>query len=236
MLQTLLKKSGEQRVKRALPIFLTTLLLMLSILPAWGGDKTKDEETLRNAGSVLEAMISGGSVPKDLLEKADCVVVLPDVKKFGFGIGGTGGRGPMSCRTSAGKWSDPAMYSIGGMSAGLQVGGTSSDIVLLVMTEKGKNALLKGSTKMGADATAAAGPGATAKGTPDSDILTYARSGGLFAGVSLGGASLDPDKDANKRLYGETISASDIVMGHAAMPTGGQPFVSTLDNAVATGK
>jgi SH3 domain-containing YSC84-like protein 1 len=229
MLQTLLEKSGEHPVKKTLPIFVTILLVSLSTLSAWGDDKAKDEETLQNAGSVLQAMISEGNVPKDLLEKADCVVVLPSVKKFSLGIGGTGGRGPMSCRTSTGRWSDPAMYSIGGMSAGFQVGGTSSDIILLVMTEKGKDALLKGETKMGADATAAAGPGATAKGTPDSDILTYARSGGLFAGVSLGGASLNPDKDANKRLYGETVSATDIVSGKATMPASGQTFVSTLN-------
>jgi lipid-binding SYLF domain-containing protein len=223
-------------MKRSVPIVLVTLLTLTCLLPAWGDDKAKDEETLRNAANVLQTMVSEGSVPQSLIENAKCVVVLPDVKKFSLGIGGTGGRGPMSCHTSAGKWSDPAMYSIGGMSAGFQVGGTSSDIVLLVMTEKGKDALLKGETKMGADATAAAGPGATEKGTPDSDILTYARSGGLFAGVSLGGASLNPDKDANKRLYGETISATNIVAGQAGMPPSGEAFVTALDKTAATTK
>lgn len=224
-------------MKTRVPILLVTLLTLTCLRPAWGDDKTKDEETLRSAANVLQTMISEGSVPPSLIGKADCVVVLPDVKKFSLGIGGTGGRGPMSCRSSAGKWSDPAMYSLGGMSAGLQVGGSSSDIVLLVMTEKGKDALLKGETKMGADATAAAGPGATAKGTPtDNDILTYARSGGLFAGVSLGGASLNPDKDANKRLYGKTISATDIVAGQAEMPPSGKTFVATLDKTAAKAK
>jgi SH3 domain-containing YSC84-like protein 1 len=228
--------SGETEdtiMKRRMPILLVTLLTLTCILPAWGGDKTKDEETLRNAANVLQTMISEGSVQQSLIEKAECVVVLPDVKKFGLGIGGTGGRGPMSCRTSAGKWSDPVMYSIGGLSAGLQIGGSSSDIVLLVMSEKGKDALLKGETKMGADATAAAGPGATAKGTPDSDILTYARSGGLFAGASLGGASLKPDNDANERLYGKGVSAKNIVAGNVAMPPGGETFLATLGKTAA---
>lgn len=229
----LFRKTEVTVIKRGAPILMVTLLTLTCILPALGADKTKDEETLRNAANVLQTMISSGSVPRSVIEKADCVVVLPNVKKGGFIVGGTGGRGPMSCRTPTGKWSDPAMYSIGGMSAGLQVGASSSDIVLLVMTEKGKDALLKGETKMGADATAAAGPGATAKGTPDSDILTYARSGGLFAGVSLGGASLNPDKDANERLYGKAISATDIVTGNAKMPPSGEAFVTTLNKTAA---
>jgi lipid-binding SYLF domain-containing protein len=236
MLQTLLKRASKRVVKRALPVLLTTLLMMFSILPAWGGDKEKDEETLKNAATVLQGMLSEGNVPPSLLEKADCVVVLPGVKKFGLGVGGSGGRGPMSCRTGkdfSGKWSAPAMYSIGGVSAGLQVGGSSTDYVLLIMNPKGVDALLKGETKLGHDVTAAAGPaGATAAGTVgDNDILTYGRSGGLFAGTSLGSASLHPDDDANKRLYGKEITAQEVVRGNAVQtPAGGQSLVSLLNS------
>jgi SH3 domain-containing YSC84-like protein 1 len=130
-----------------------------------------------------------------LLLTADCVLILPNVKKFGFGIGGSGGRGPLLCRTGQnfkGKWSAPAMYSVGGASVGLQVGGSSSDFVLLLMDAKVVNQVLNGKTKMGTDATAAAGPGATAASASDADILTYGRAEGLFAGVSLGGATVNP--------------------------------------------
>ncbi len=109
---------------------------LLTTLPMWGADKTKDEETIRNAASVLQAMVSSKDVPHGVLVKADCIIVLPSVKKFAVGIGGTGGRGPMSCRTGSnfsGKWSAPAMMSIGGASAGFQIGGTSSDFVLVIL-------------------------------------------------------------------------------------------------------
>jgi lipid-binding SYLF domain-containing protein len=132
-----------------------------------------------------------------LLSKADCVLILPDVKKFGFGVGGSGGRGPLLCRSGQnfkGKWSAPAMFSVGGASIGLQVGGSSSDFVLLLMTEKVVNQVLNAKTKMGTDATAAAGPGATAASASDVDILTYGKATGVFAGVSLGGATVEPKR------------------------------------------
>ncbi len=117
---------------------LTSLCLLLVTLPVWGASKSDDEETLRNAASVLQAMLSSNDVPRSVLEKADCIMILPSVKKFAVGIGGTGGRGPMSCRENGftGKWSPPAMYSIGGASAGFQVGGKSSDIVIAIMTRQ----------------------------------------------------------------------------------------------------
>jgi lipid-binding SYLF domain-containing protein len=182
---------------------------MFLALPAWCGDKEKDQETIKNATTVLQDMLSSKAVPADLLAKADCVIVLPNVKKFGFGIGGSGGRGPISCRTGKnfeGKWSAPAMLTVGGVSAGLQVGGSSSDFVLLVMTEKAVNTILDQKTKLGTDATAAAGPsGATAGSPVGGDVLTYGRAKGLFAGVSLGGASLEADNDANTRTYGKLM-------------------------------
>ena len=143
--------------------------------------------------------------------KGDCVLILPGVKKFGFGVGGSGGRGPLLCRGGKdfkGKWSAPAMFSIGGASVGLQVGGSTTDFVLLLMNPKVVNQVLNGKTKMGSDATAAAGPGATAAGAADVDILTYGRAKGVFAGVSLGGATVEPDNDANYRLYGKTVTAT----------------------------
>jgi SH3 domain-containing YSC84-like protein 1 len=215
-------------------------MLIFSVSPMWGGDKEKDEETLRNATTVLQAMLNDNNVPSSLLTKADCVMVLPDVKKFGFGIGGSGGRGPMSCRTGKdfrGKWSAPAMYSVGGVSVGLQVGGSSSDYVLLIMDQKGVDALLNGKTKLGSDATAAAGPsGATATDTSGNDILTYGRASGLFAGVSLGGASLEPDNDANKRLYGKDVSAGDVVIRNSVTSTAaGRDFISALNGKLSSG-
>jgi SH3 domain-containing YSC84-like protein 1 len=218
---------------------LTALLAMLFILPVWGDDKSKDDDTLKNAATVLDSMLSGGNIPPDVLARADCIIVLPSVKKFGFVVGGSGGRGPMSCRQGkgfSGRWSPPAMYSMGGASFGLQVGGSSTDVVLLVMAEKAVESMLNGKTKLGNDATAAAGPsGATSMGTVGgSDILTYGRAKGLFAGMSLGGATLEPDTEANQRLYGKEISAKEILLENAVkVPGGGQPLVSLLNSKIA---
>src|SRR5271157_196244 len=220
------------KTKTAISCLLASLLLILT-LPAWGADKSKDEETIRNAATVLQAMVGSKDVPASVVEKADCIVILPSVKKFAVGIGGTGGRGPMSCREGAnfsGKWSPPAMYSIGGASAGLQIGGTSKDFVLLIMAPEAANKVLDGKVKVGQDATAAAGSGVSTN-TSNADMLTYARTSGLFAGVSLSGSSLDPDSDANQRLYGKTVSAREIVGGNAVKPTpAGQSLVSLLDS------
>jgi lipid-binding SYLF domain-containing protein len=164
------------------------------------------------------------------------VLILPNVKKFSFGIGGSGGRGPLLCRTGQdfkGKWSTPAMFSVGGASVGLQVGGSSTDFVLLLMNPKVVNQILNGKTKMGTDATAAAGPGATAASASDADILTYGRAKGVFAGVSLGGATVEPDNDANYRLYGKTLTATEIVRGTGVKPsTEGQSLVTVLNSKI----
>lgn len=202
----------------------------------FAGDRQKDEDTLQQANIVLNDMLNDKNIPSDLLAKADCVMILPGVKKFGFGVGGSGGRGPLLCREGQsfeGRWSAPAMYSIGGASVGLQVGGSSSDFVLLLMNQKVVNQVLNGKTKMGHDATAAAGPGATAAGASDADIFTYGRAKGLFAGVSLGGASVEPDNDANYRLYDRRLTASDIVRRTDVKPTpGGEPLVTLLDSKI----
>jgi len=204
------------------------------ILPVFAADKQKDEDTLAHAHLVLQDMLNSKDISPEVLNKADCVLILPDVKKFGFGIGGSGGRGPLLCRGGhnfKGRWSTPAMYTVGGASVGLQVGGSSTDFVLLLMNEKVVNQVLNGKTKMGTDATAAAGPGATAASASDADILTYGRAKGVFAGVSLGGSSVEPDNDANHRLYGKTVTATEIVRGTDVKPTPeGQSLVSALDS------
>ncbi len=217
-------------VKKAVPYLLMSTIVILSAMPMWAAS---DEETLRNAATVLQAMLASKDVPHSVLAKADCIIILPSVKKFAVGIGGTGGRGPMSCREGAdfsGKWSPPAMYSIGGASAGLQLGGTASDIVLLLMTKSAVDKVLTSKVKIGTDATAAAGPGASAGMSGGADILTYSRTSGLFAGVSLNGASLDPASDANKRLYGKQVSAQEIVSGQVKATPAGAELVQLLDS------
>jgi SH3 domain-containing YSC84-like protein 1 len=223
------------RKKRAVLSFLTSALLVSSTLPVFGADKTKDEETIRNAATVLQAMVSSKDVPASVLAKADCIIVLPSVKKFAVGIGGSGGRGPMTCRTGPDfnhKWSPPAMYGIGGASAGLQIGGTSTDYVLVILSRGAVAKVLNGKVKVGSDVTAAAGPGASAgSAVGGADILTYSRTSGLFAGVSLNGATLNPDADANQRLYGKTVSASEIVRtGDVTATPAGASFAGLLDS------
>jgi len=231
-----LQKVNEQITARAVRLLLTCTLTLLVTLSVFAADRQKDEDTLRQANIVLNDMLNDKNIPVDLLARADCVMVLPDVKKFGFGVGGSGGRGPLLCRSGQdfeGKWSPPAMYSLGGASIGLQIGGSSSDFVLLLMNQKVVNQILEGKTKMGTDATAAAGPGATAAGSTDADILTYGRAKGMFAGVSLGGAAIEPDNDANNRLYGRSVTASDIVRRTDVRPTnGGEGLVALLDNKI----
>ena len=233
MLRTASEKMSERINRKALSCFLTSIMLLM-ILPVFAGDKEKDEDTLRQANLVLQGFLNSNNISLTSLSKANCVLILPNVKKFGFGIGGSGGRGPLLCRSGQnfdGKWSTPAMYSVGGMSAGFQVGGSSTDFVLLLMTPKVVNQILNGKTKMGTDATAAAGPGATAASASDAEILTYGKAEGLFAGVSLGGATVEPDNDANHRLYGKTLTATNIVRETGVQPTTeGKSLVAVLDS------
>jgi lipid-binding SYLF domain-containing protein len=210
-------------------------MALLAAASVSAADRAKDEETLRDAHSTLRAMLDSKSVPIDYLLKAECIIVTPNVKKFGVGVGGGGGRGPMLCKTGPnGTWSAPAMFTVSGMSIGLQVGGSSTDYVLLVMNKKAVDALLKGKTALGRDATAAAGPGATATGDVGTDILTYGRSSGVFAGVSISGATFEPDNEANKRLYGKDLTAEDIVIKNSVPATeGGKPLDKLLDSKTA---
>lgn len=221
-------------IKKFVLCGLVSLCLALVTTTAWSASKTDDEETIRNATTVLQAMVSAKEVPLSVLSKADCIMVLPSVKKFAVGVGGTGGRGPMSCREGKGyngKWSAPAMYSIGGASAGFQVGGKASDIVIAIMAPAAVDKVLNSKVKVGTDVSAAAGPGAsTGTMASTSDMLTYSRSSGLFAGASIDGASLDPDAKANERLYGKVVSAKEIVSGDAKATPAGQQFESLLNS------
>src|SRR5215471_16802201 len=233
------RKTTERIAGMALRCLVASTIALLVFTPAFAADKQKDEETLRNANLVLQEMLNGNSISPALLSKFNCVLILPSVKKFGFGVGGSGGRGPLLCRNGEhfdGKWSAPAMYSVGGASVGFQVGGSSTDFVLLLMNPKVVTQVLNGKTKMGTDATAAAGPGATAASASDADILTYGKAKGVFAGVSLGGATVEPDNDANHRLYDKTLTATDIVRGGEVKPSGeGETLVQVLDSKLTKG-
>ena len=219
--------------KRALCRLLTALLLVAN-LPAWGGDKSKDEEAIKNAATVLQAMLRKGIVPASLLATANCILILPHVKHFAVGVGGSGGHGPLTCRKgknfSGNGWSAPAMYNVGGANAGLQFGGSSTDFVALILAPSAANRLLEGKVRVGNDITATVGAQTSTGWVAGGDIVAFGRAKGLFAGTSLNGATLEPDDSANQRLYQKGISARDIVLEDAVKPTpAGQSLISLLE-------
>ncbi len=199
----------------------------------------KETERLQNSATVLKEILGmPDNIPKDLLDRAECVIVVPSVKKFAVGVGGSYGRGVMTCRggqTFDGPWGAPAMVILEGGSIGLQLGGQATDFVLLVMNDRGADSILSSKVKLGGDASAAAGPkGRTAGASTDiamrAEILTYSRARGLFAGVSLEGSTLRPDADADATVYGQKMEARDIVRGAAVpIPTPAQPMVDLLN-------
>jgi SH3 domain-containing YSC84-like protein 1 len=202
------------------------------------GAQNKEQSRLENCGTVMEEILNvQENIPQDLLEKAECVIVIPSMMKVAIGIGGSWGHGAMVCRSGRafdGAWGAPAMYSLQGGSFGLQLGAEATDLVLLVMNPRGAGALLGSKVKLGAGASVAAGPkGRAAEASTDAtmraEILSYSRSRGLFAGVSLSGTSLRPDNDANVQVYGHKLTARRIVTGAAmAVPASGQRFVDVL--------
>ena len=214
-----------------------TMILLLALAAPLAAEK--EGERLRNAATVLREIFGmPDSIPKELLDRAECVIVFPSVKKFAIGIGGSYGRGAITCRGGErfdGPWSTPAMFALEGGSIGLQLGGQATDFVLLVMNERGAESVMGSKVKLGADASAAAGPkGRTAGAATDivmrAEILTYSRSRGLFAGVSLEGSTLRSDGDANQNLYGKPLDARDIVRGSAATATtDGQRLIDILN-------
>ena len=202
------------------------------------GAQGKEEDRLRACATVLKEIIDiPDDIPKDLLDKAECVVVFPDVKKFAVGVGGSYGRGAMTCRTGndfTGAWSAPSLMALEGGSIGFQLGGQSTDYVLLIMNDRGATSVLSSKVKLGVDATAAAGPkGRSAAAATDvvlkAEMLSYSRSRGLFAGVSLEGTTLRPDNDANTLVYGSQIPARELVRGSTAVPSAALPMVEILN-------
>jgi lipid-binding SYLF domain-containing protein len=205
----------------------------------------KEEERLSNAATAMQTILSeNNGLPTSILNQANCVLIFPSVKKIAVGIGGSYGRGALVCRTGEkmnGAWGAPAMYKLDQGSIGVQLGSTATDFVLVVMNQKGADQILNGKTKLGGNAAAAAGPtGAQASGynadAMKADVLTYSRSKGLFAGISLEGASMDTDDDANKDLYGKKISAKEIISGGQAVIPAAKPLVGALDKVSPTRK
>jgi lipid-binding SYLF domain-containing protein len=206
-------------------VFLLMVVAALVGLPAFA---QKDENNrIKNAGKVMAEILNvPDDIPADLLDKADCVIVLPSVMKAAFIVGGSYGRGVMTCRSGPnfnGRWSAPAMMALEGASFGFQIGGQATDFVLLVMNKRGADSILTSQVKLGGDVSAAAGPkGRSATASTDvtmrAEILSYSRARGLFAGVSLAGSTLRPDGDGNGRIYGEGVSAKEIVISSKIRP------------------
>jgi SH3 domain-containing YSC84-like protein 1 len=217
----------------------TLFLIFVLLLPAFAASD-KEEDRVKESGEVLKEILNiPDDIPQDLLDKAECIIVLPSVKKGAFGIGGSYGRGVMVCRGGAhytGSWGPPALYALEGVSIGFQLGGQATDFVLLVMNPSGAKSLLSSKVKLGADASAAAGPkGRTAEGATDvvmkAEVLSYSRNKGLFAGVSLEGSTLRSDGSANEKLYGKKLSAKDIIRGGKVRgPSSAQELVSLLNH------
>jgi lipid-binding SYLF domain-containing protein len=206
---------------------------------ASASDQTKDDERLRNCGTVLKEILDvPDDIPQDLLDRADCVVVFPSVLKAAFIVGGSYGRGAMSCRKGddfRGPWGAPTMMALEGGSFGFQIGGQATDFVLLVMNESGARGILASKVKLGGDASAAAGPvgrdsSAETDATLRSEILSYSRARGLFAGISLEGSTIRPDNGDNTRVYSRKISAREIVLSEkVSVPPAAQQLISTLN-------
>jgi SH3 domain-containing YSC84-like protein 1 len=229
-------------MKKTINYLMSMLLAVVAICPsfAFAADNEKDASRLENSGTVLKEILDvPDDIPQDLLDKADCVVVFPSVLKAAFIVGGSYGRGAMSCRKGqnfSGPWGAPTMMALEGGSFGFQIGGEATDFVLLVMNERGASGILTSKVKLGADASVAAGPvGRTASAETDAtlraDILSYSRARGAFAGIALEGSTIRPDNGANKQIYGQEVPARDIVLsGHVAIPPAAKRMVSTLDS------
>ncbi len=228
----------ESIVKRFASVILA-LSLGLPVL-AFAQEDGKETDRLSNTATVMKEILGiPDGIPKDLLDRAECVIVFPSVKKFAVGVGGSYGRGAMTCRTGQtfdGPWGPPAMMALEGGSIGFQLGGQATDYVLLVVNDRGADSVLSTKVKLGADASAAAGPkgraaGASTDAALRAEILTYSRSRGLFAGVSLEGSTLRADGDANERVYGKSIEAKEIVRGTGpAVPPSAKALVDLLNS------
>src|SRR5262250_202215 len=218
---------------------LSSLLALSFLCPVLSADDNKENSRLENCGTVIqEIMDIPDDIPQDLIDKAYCIIVYPSVIKAAFVFGGSYGRGAMTCRSGEhfnGPWSAPTMMALEGGSFGLQIGGQATDFVLLVMNARGANSILSSKVKLGADASAAAGPkGRNAEADTDivmrAEVLSYSRSRGLFAGVSLEGSTLRSDGSANRKLYGRDLNAKEIVReGKVGIPASGRELIALLD-------
>jgi SH3 domain-containing YSC84-like protein 1 len=218
---------------------LLALLLACAFLPPAFADNQREQERVKDSGDILKEILNiPDDIPQDLLDKAECLVILPSVKKGAFGIGGSFGRGVMICRSGqhyTGLWGPPAMYALEGVNIGFQLGGEATDFILLVMNPKGAHSLLSSKVKLGANASAAAGPkGRSGEAATDvvmnAEILSYSRAKGLFAGISLEGSTLRSDGSANEKLYGQKVSAKDIIrLGKVKAPASARELVGILD-------
>src|SRR5277367_5651392 len=218
-------------------LFCTLSLVAVFALPLLAQDKEQDR--VENSGKVMQEILAApDDIPQSVLDKADCVVVLPSVVKFAIGIGGSYGRGVMTCRGGKdfkGRWGAPTMMALEGGSFGLQLGGQATDFVLLLMSPRSAENILVSKVKLGGDVSAAAGPvGRTASAETDvtlrAEILSYSRARGLFAGISLSGSTLRPDNDANKKLYGKDVEAKAIVFDKVVpAPPSAKLLLETLD-------
>ena len=213
----------------------TLLSLSMAVSVILGADE-KIQKRLEESTAVLKTIVNKQDIPKSILDKAVCVLIYPGVKKVGVGIGVTYGRGVLTCRSGkdmTGKWSAPAMYTLDTGSLGAQLGSTSTDFLAVVMTQRAADKILSGKLKLGADASAVAGPnGAKAVGfnDPNVDVLTYSQAKGLFAGASIGSASMASDDDANKDLYGKSIDALQIIRdGAVPVPAPGSALIALLN-------
>jgi lipid-binding SYLF domain-containing protein len=220
---------------------LFVVVALLSTQLSFAVEDIKEVDRIKDAGTVLKEILNiPDDIPKDLLDRAECVIVLPSVKKLAIGIGGSYGRGVMICRTGehyTGGWGAPAMYALEGGNIGFQLGGQATDFVLLVMNPRGAESLMGSKVKLGADAAAAAGPkGRDTTAATDvamrAEILSYSRSRGLFAGVSLEGSTLRPDNGANQKLYGHKLTAKEILrQGKVGTPAAAHELDAELTKA-----
>ena len=216
-----------------------SLMVVIAMVGLSASAQKDENNRVVNAGKVMVEILNvPDDIPADILNKAECVIVLPSVIKFAIGFGGSYGRGVMTCRSGkefSGPWSAPSMMALEGGSFGLQLGGQATDFVLLVMNQRGANSILTSQVKLGGDVAAAAGPkGRDAAASTDvtlrAELLSYSRSRGLFAGISLEGSTLRPDNDGNERLYGKGTTAKDIVINSAIRaPASAKLLVSTLN-------
>lgn len=217
----------------------SAVCLTLAASTLFAATMNKEQERLENCGVVLKEVLNvPENIPKAVLDKAECVIIFPSVKKLAFGVGAEYGRGAMVCRTGEkfnGAWGAPAMYALEGGSIGFQIGGEATDLVLLVMNSRGMESILSSKVKLGGDASVAAGPiGRDASADTDAwmraEIVSYSRARGLFAGVSLEGTTLRPDDDASADVYGHPIKAKDIVRGEKThVPESGRQLVGVLE-------